>query len=72
MSDEQTCNTSEQQLVVELHVALNKITALLVSFNGFEYHCVQEALQVLEKSSRTHKLPVREILAQKIEKEAQP
>lgn len=70
----ETNQTSDNtQLIAELHTALNAVTALFVSFHGFEYGCVNQALTVLEKSGRTYRLPIREILAQQIDgKEAQP
>lgn len=68
MDNEQTDRTNEQeQLIAELHTALNAVTALFVWDHGFEYGCVREALQVLEKSGRLYSLPIRAVLAQKIE-----
>lgn len=55
------------QLIAELHAALNSVTALFVSFHDFDYHCIEKALQALEKSGREYQLPIREILAQKID-----
>lgn len=68
MDSEQTNQTSDnKELITELHAALNAVTALFVSFHGSDYHCIGRALQALEKSSRMHNLPIREILAQKID-----
>lgn len=68
----ETNQTSDNtQLIAELHTALNAVTALFVSFHGFEFGCVNQALRALEKSGREHNLPVREILAQMIEREVQ-
>lgn len=64
----ETNQTSDNtQLIAELHTALNAVTALFVSFHGFEFSCVNQALRVLEKSSKAHQLPIREILAQQID-----
>lgn len=70
METNQTDNNT--QLITELHTALNSVTALFVSFHGFEYACVKQALSALEKSARTYKLPVREILAQQIQRHSTP
>lgn len=72
MDSEQTNQTdNNQQLIAELHNALNSVTALFVWSHGFEYKAVSQALQALEKSGRTYKLPIREALAQRIESQQQ-
>jgi len=56
----------EKELITELHIALNDITTLFCSVNGYDYNAVSMALQALEKSRNAYSLPIGVALAQKI------
>lgn len=59
--------TDEEKLIEELHEALDRMTSMFCSTYGFNYHCVTDALSVLQKSGDKHRLPITKALAEKIE-----
>ena len=56
--------SKEEQLIHELHTALNNVTALFCAFNGTDYTTVSDAIAVLQKSSTHFGLPVRAHLSE--------
>lgn len=54
-----------EKLITELHVALNNVTALFCSSNGYNYDCVNMAIHTLEKCANIYGLPVRASLVQR-------